>query len=53
MNAYQGLRWLRPLKSSRLSASKPARDSSMIMPKAPMTHQHVDHDVEHATRRSR
>jgi hypothetical protein len=32
--AYHGLRWLRPLKSSISSASKPARASSMIMPNA-------------------
>ena len=33
--ANQGLRRARPLKSSISSASWPARESSMIMPKVP------------------
>ena len=33
--AYHLERWFRPRKSSRFSASKPARDSSRIMPKEP------------------
>ncbi|MNY66179.1 hypothetical protein D3C86_2035600 [compost metagenome] len=32
--AIHGLRAFRPLKSSMFSASKPARDSAMIAPKA-------------------
>jgi len=44
--ANQGLRRLRPRKSSRFSHSKPLRDRYRSHAEGPERHQHVDDDVE-------